>query len=106
MDYEGMGREELLNHVQALEKYLDDVVVLWGSKKDLKETFSNVARNPDGDFTAEESRNARIILESEGAFDEFIQMLRDSFERGGISYALSEKISALMEEIASRHRHN
>lgn len=103
MDYEHMGKEELLSHIRSLNDDLEDVVVMWGSKKDLRDTFARVAENAEREFTEEEARNAGIIVWSDGAFEEFIQMLRDSFERGGISYALSEKISALMEEVASRH---
>ena len=106
MDYERMSREELLSHIRSLNADLSDVVVMWGSRKDLRETFARVADNADGEFTHEEARNAAIILEVDGAFDEFVEMLRDSFERGGISYALSEKISALMEQVASRHKKN
>jgi len=32
--------------------------------------------------------------------------LRDSFERGGINYVISEKISAIMEEVAVKHKQN
>lgn len=106
MDYERMSREELLSHIRSLNADLSDVVVMWGSRKDLRETFARVADNADGEFTNEEARNAAIILEVDGAFYEFVEMLRDSFERGGISYALSEKISALMEQVASRHKKN
>jgi len=103
MDYEQMGREELVSHIRSMNDHLEDVVVMWGSKKDLRDTFARVAENAEKEFTEEEARNAAIIIRSDGAFEEFIQVLRDSFERGGISYALSEKISALMEEVASRH---
>lgn len=106
MDYEKMSREELLSHIRSLNDDLSDVVVMWGSRRDLRETFARVADNADGEFTQEEARNAAIIVEVEGAFDEFVEMLRDSFERGGIGYALSEKISALMEQVASRHKKN
>jgi hypothetical protein len=106
MDYERMTREELLSHIRSVNDDLSDVVVMWGSRKDLRETFARVAANADSGFTQEEARNAAIILEAEGAFEEFIEMLRDSFERGGIGYALSEKISALMEQVASKHKGN
>lgn len=106
MDYEHMDRDQLLSHIQSLNNDLDDVVVMWGSKKELRETFARVAENPEKEFTEEEARNAAVILQADGAFEEFIRVLRDSFERGGISYALSEKISALMEEVASRHMKN
>jgi hypothetical protein len=103
MDFDGMSREELIQHIQEMNDYMDNVIVFWGGKRDFRETFEHVARNHDGEYTEEEARNATLILESEGAFDEFVELVRDSFERGGISYVLSEKISAIMEEVAARH---
>ncbi len=41
-------------------------------------------------------------FENDGAFDEFIELVRESFERGGINYVLSEKVSAIMQEVAER----
>lgn len=104
MDIATMTREELIKHVKEMDDYIDNVVVLWGGKREFRETFEIVAQNESGEYTEEEAANAKIIIETEGAFDEFIEMVKDSFERGGINYVLSEKISALMEEVASRHR--
>ena len=103
MDFDGMSREELVQHIQEMNNYMDNVIVFWGGKREFRETFEQVARNHDGEYTEEEARNATLILESEGAFDEFVELVRDSFERGGISYVLSEKISAIMEEVATRY---
>lgn len=103
MDLDGMSREELVQHVKELNDYMDNVIVFWGGKKEFRETFEQVAENQDKEYTEEEARNASAILKSDGAFDEFVNLVRDSFERGGISYVLSEKISAIMEEVASRH---
>jgi hypothetical protein len=104
MDIATMTREELIEHIKEMNDYIDNVVVLWGGKREFRETFEIVAQNESGEYTEEEVANAKIIIETEGAFDEFIQMVRDSFERGGINYVLSEKISALMEEVASGHK--
>lgn len=101
-----MDKEELIAHIKEMNDYMDNVIIFWGGKKEFRETFSQVAENRDDEYTAEEARNAATILKSERAFDEFIELVRDSFERGGISYVLSEKISALMEEVASRHGSN
>jgi hypothetical protein len=103
MDFDGMSREELVQHIQQMNDYMDNVIVFWGGKREFRETFEQVAGNHDGEYTEEEARNASLILDSEGAFDEFVELVRDSFERGGISYVLSEKISAIMEEVAARH---
>lgn len=102
MDFDRMTREELIRHIKELEEYMDNVVVFWGGKKEFRKTFEDVARNETGEYTEQEAANAAIILGSQGAFDEFIQLVRDSFERGGINYAVSEKLSAVMEEVASR----
>jgi hypothetical protein len=104
MNPDDMTREELIQRVREMTEFFDNVVVFWGDKRRLLATFREVADNGQGEYTAEEAANARIILETPGAFDDFIELTRDSFERGGISYVLSEKISALMEEVASRHR--
>ena len=103
MDFDGMSREELVQHIQEMNDYMDNVIVFWGGKREFRETFEQVARNHEGEYTEEEARNASLILESDGAFDEFVELVRDSFERGGISYVLSEKISAIMEEVATRY---
>ena len=104
MDFDGMSREELVQHIQEMNDYMDNVIVFWGGKREFRETFEQVARNHEGEYTQEEARNASLILESDGAFDKFVELVRDSFERGGISYVLSEKISAIMEEVATRYR--
>ncbi len=104
MDFDGMSREELVQHIQEMNNYMDNVIVFWGGKREFRETFEQVARNHEGEYTQEEARNASLILESDGAFDKFVELVRDSFERGGISYVLSEKISAIMEEVATRYR--
>ncbi len=103
MDFDGMSREELVQHIQELNDYMENVIVFWGGKREFRETFEQVARNHEGEYTQEEARNASLILESDGAFDKFVELVRDSFERGGISYVLSEKISAIMEEVATRY---
>jgi len=103
MNFDGMSREELVQHIQEMNDYMDNVIVFWGGKREFRETFEQVARNHDGEYIQEEARNASVILESEGAFDEFVELVRDSFERGGISYVLSEKISAIMDEVATRY---
>ncbi len=104
MDFDGMSREELIQHIKEMNDYMDNVIVFWGGKREFRETFQEVASNNDGEYTEEESRNAATILEDGRAFDEFVKLVRDSFERGGISYVLSEKISAIMEEVASKDR--
>jgi hypothetical protein len=103
MDFDGMSREELVQHIQQMNDYMDNVIVFWGGKREFRETFEQVARNHEGEYTQEEARNASLILESDGAFDKFVELVRDSFERGGISYVLSEKISAIMDEVAARY---
>jgi aromatic ring-opening dioxygenase catalytic subunit (LigB family) len=104
MNLDGMSREELVQHVRELNEYMENVIVFWGGKREFRETFQQVAENQDQEYTQEEARNASVILKNDGAFDEFVELVRDSFERGGISYVLSEKISAIMEEVASKHR--
>lgn len=104
MDLDKMNREELIQHINELNHYIDNVIVLWGNKSELKETFRQVAENKEGEFTEEEARNAATIVETEGAFDNFIELVRDSFDRGGINYVISEKISAIMEEVSRRYR--
>jgi hypothetical protein len=105
MDFDKMSREELIVQIRELNDYLDNVIVFWGGKREYLETFKEIAENgPGGEYSEEEIRNAKTILESPGAYDEFIELVRDSFDRGGINYLLAEKISAIMEEVASRHR--
>jgi hypothetical protein len=104
MNVQDMSREELIGYIKDMNEYMENVIVFWGGKREFRETFSQVAENKDGEYTEEEAANAAVLLNSEGAFDEFIKMVRDSFERGGISYVLSEKISALMEEVAAKRQ--
>jgi hypothetical protein len=102
MDYARMSKEELIKQLEELNEYMDNVVVFWGDKRGFMETFKQVAANEGDVYTTEESEHARIILENEGAFDEFIELVRDSFERGGINYVISEKISSIMQEVAEK----
>jgi hypothetical protein len=106
MDLENMSREELVSHIEEMNDYMENVIVFWGGKREFLKTFADVAANETQEYSDEEAKNASVILEAEGAFDEFIELIRDSFERGGINYMLSEKISALMEEVASRYQKN
>lgn len=106
MDFEGMDREQLIEELKELTRYMDNVVVFWGGKKEFKDTFSAVAANESDEYTPQEVENASLLMNSDGAFDAFIELVRDSFDRGGINYMLSEKISALMEEVADRYRKN
>ena len=106
MDFSEMSREDLIKYITDMNDYMDNVIVFWGDKRELQATFRKVAENADGEFTEDESANASTILNSQGAFEEFIQFLRDSFERGGINYLISEKISAIMQEVADKYRQN
>jgi hypothetical protein len=106
MDFDSMSRQDLIKHINDVNDYMDNVIVFWGDKRELQVTFRKVAENRDGEFTEEESANASTILSAQGAFEEFIQFLRDSFERGGINYSISEKISAIMQEVADKYRQN
>jgi hypothetical protein len=106
MDLENMSREELIAQIREMNAYMDNVVVFWGGKRELRATLAEVAGNKDEEYTEDEVKNAAVVLNAQGAFDEFVELLRDSFERGGINYMLSEKISGLMEEVASRHGKN
>jgi len=104
VDLENISKEELARQIEEMTAYMDNVVVFWGGKREFRETFEEVALNESGEYTSEEATNAGIIVETAATFDEFIELVRDSFERGGINYVISEKISALMEEVASRRR--
>jgi len=106
MNPQDMSHEELVRYVEEMNDYMDNVIVFWGGKREFRDTFRQVAENKDQEYTEEEARNAAILMQSEEAFEEFVQLVRDSFERGGISYVLSEKISAIMEEVASRRGMN
>jgi hypothetical protein len=100
MDLGKMSREELIQHIHEMNDYLDNVIVLWGDKKQLRETLGLVAENTDNEFSAEEAAHAAAILKKEGAFDELIEKLQESFDRGGINFAISEKMSAIMQTVA------
>jgi hypothetical protein len=102
MGLENMTREELVERIKELTDYMDNVVVFWGGKRELRATLEEVARNESGEYSQEEARNAAIIVGTRGAFEAFIELVRDSFDRRGINYIISEKLSALMEEAAAR----
>jgi hypothetical protein len=104
MDLDEVSREELVKRIKELQDYMDNVIVFWGGKREIRSTMVQVAENKDGEYTQEEARNADIIVRSDEAFNEFIEMIRDSFERGGINYVISEKISDLMDEVASKRK--
>jgi hypothetical protein len=104
MDIEAMSREDLIVHLRQLTAHIDNVIVLWGGKRELKETLQHVAQNPDQEFTEEEAADAIAIVQHEGALEELIKMLRDSFERGGINFAISEKMSAIMQTVGGKYR--
>jgi hypothetical protein len=104
MRLEDMSKRELIDRIKEMSEYMDNVVVFWGGRKEFRETFTDVSRNESGEYTEEEKRDAAILLEKGEAFEEFIRLVRDSFERGGINFVLSEKITALMQEAASRYR--
>ena len=106
MDFDSMSREDLIKYINDMNDDMDNVIVFWGNKREFQATFRKVAENQDNEFTEEESANASTILNAPGAFEEFIQFLRDSFERGGINYVISEKISAIMQEVANKHGQN
>ncbi|MFC1834193.1 hypothetical protein ACFL2Q_05600 [Thermodesulfobacteriota bacterium] len=103
MNLESMSKEELIDHINNTNEFMDNVVVFWGGKKEFRQTMEEVRQNESGEYTKEETQNAKTILETDGAFDEFIALLQDSFEHGGINYMISEKLSAIMAEAASRH---
>jgi predicted ATP-grasp superfamily ATP-dependent carboligase len=104
MDLDELSREKLIQRIEELQNHVDNVIVLWGGKRELRSTLAQVAENKDGEYTQEEARNAEILVRSDEVFNEFIEMIRNSFERGGINYLISEKISDLMEEVASRRK--
>lgn len=106
MKYDDMSREELIRHIIALDEYHENVIVFWGGKKEFGETFTQVVENKDGVYTEDEVQDASIILNTPEAFDDFVQLVRESFDRGGINYVLSEKITSIMQEVADRHRQN
>jgi len=104
MELNEISREELVQRIKEMQDYMDNVIVFWGGRREIRDTLAQVAENKDGEYTQEEVRNAGILIRSDEAFDEFIETVRNSFERGGINYAVSEKISAIMEEVASKHK--
>ncbi len=106
MDFGEMNRDELIKYIEEMNEYLDNVIVFWGDKRELEKTIRRVAENAENEFTETEAANASTILTSPGGFDEFIQFLRDSFDRGGINYLISEKISAIMQEVAQKRQQN
>ncbi len=106
MNLETATREELISEIREMLEYMDNVIVFWGGKKEYRDAFARVAQNADNEFTVEEARNAGIILESEGGFDTFLELVRESFDRGGINYMLSEKVSSIMEEVVRRYSKN
>jgi hypothetical protein len=103
MDLQNMTKEELIHHILEMNEYMDNVIVFWGDKKELRETLQHVAQNPDQEFTPEEARDAAAMVRHEAAFEELVEMLRDSFERGGINFAISEKMSAIMQTLADKY---
>jgi hypothetical protein len=103
MELEEMSREQLIGLIREMQSYMDSVIVFWGDKKEFLETFKGIAANEGDEYTSEESACAKTIIEKDGAFDDFLELLRDSFDRGGINYAISEKINSIMEEVAGRH---
>ncbi len=103
MDLEDMSREELIQKIEEMSDFMENVLVFWGGKSEYRKTFEEVAKNEKGEYTDQEAQNADVIIQREGAFDAFVELVRDSFDRGGISYVISEKISVLMEEVASRY---
>jgi hypothetical protein len=106
MNYEDMTKEELVKELRALNDHMENVVVFWGDKKGFRKMFEEVARNANLDYTPQEARNAKFILETDGAFGRFIGLLQDSFERGGIYHAISEKMSYIMEQVAQVEKLN
>lgn len=106
MDLENASREELIQEIKEMLEYMDDVIVFWGGKKAFRNTFAQVAENSEGEYTPEEARSAKVIIENQDAFDTFLELVRESFDRGGINYMLSEKVSSIMEEVGRRYSKN
>ena len=104
MDLKDMSRDELIQKIEELSDFMENVLVFWGGKREYRKTLEEVASNEKGEYTEQEAQNAEIIVNQEGAFDLFVELVRDSFDRGGINYLISEKISVLMEEAASRYK--
>ena len=106
MNYEDMTKEELAKELRALNDYMENIVVFWGDKKGFRTMFEEGAPNDNTDYNPQEARNANYILETEGAFARFIELLQDSFEKGGIYHAISEKMSYIMEQVAQPQKAN
>lgn len=103
MDYNNMSKKQLIDRIASLEDYMNNVMVFWGDKREYKKIFEEVAKNETGEYTEDEVKSAKVLVDNQKAFDEFVELTQASFERGGISHILSEKVSALMIEAASRH---
>jgi len=104
MDLGAMSKDELIQHVKELNDYMENVIVFWGGKREFRQTLQEVADNENNEYTDDEAANAATILDSDESFNDFVELLKDSFDRGGINYAISEKISAIMAEAAARRR--
>ena len=104
MDLGAMSKEELVEHIKELSDYMENVIVFWGGKREFRQTLQEVADNKDNEYTDDEASDAATILESDESFNDFVGLLKDSFDRGGINYAISEKISAIMAEAEARRR--
>ncbi|MBI4962879.1 MAG: hypothetical protein HY913_06365 [Desulfomonile tiedjei] len=104
MELDELSREELVQRIKEMKDHMDNVIVLWGGKREMRETLAHVEENKDGEYTEQEAGNAGILVRSGAAFNEFIEMIRLSFDRGGINYVVSEKLSDIMEEVASKYK--
>ncbi len=62
MNFDEMSREQLVEQLKELNEYMDNIIVLWGGKKEFRDTFRQVAINEEGEYTADEARNAKEIL--------------------------------------------
>ncbi len=102
MDYDKMTREELIAALRQFNADMENVIVVWGDQREYRQMFQDVAENANEDYTKEESKSANLLLETPGAFDRFIELIRESFDRGGINYAISENISFIMQEVAQQ----
>jgi len=103
MELDTMSRDALIQHIREMNDYMDNVIVLWGDKRQLRETLALVAENPEKEFSDQEADHAATILKSNGAFEDLVELLRESFDRGGINFAISEKMSAIMQTVAEKH---
>jgi predicted RNA-binding protein with EMAP domain len=103
MDYDTMTREQLIAALRQLNSDMENVIVVWGDQREYRAMFQDVAENANDDYTQEETKSAKLILETPGAFERFIELIRESFDRGGINYAISENISFIMQEVAQQY---